>query len=82
MAKNKGTWESDSHGDGRSVCVHVPISFASPLFSLQNINYKGSYGYQKLKEREPRACIRFKCALTNTILDVLRQRPGWTEVKE
>ncbi|XP_053101320.1 probable tubulin polyglutamylase TTLL9 isoform X5 [Hemicordylus capensis] len=48
----------------------------------KNINYKGPYGYQKLKEREPRACIRFKCALTNTILDVLRQRPGWVEVKE
>uniref|UniRef100_A0A8D2L4B3 Tubulin--tyrosine ligase-like protein 9 n=1 Tax=Varanus komodoensis TaxID=61221 RepID=A0A8D2L4B3_VARKO len=31
---------------------------------------------------EPRACIRFKCALTNTISDVLRQRPGWVEVKE
>uniref|UniRef100_A0A8C4WAV3 Tubulin--tyrosine ligase-like protein 9 n=1 Tax=Gopherus evgoodei TaxID=1825980 RepID=A0A8C4WAV3_9SAUR len=31
---------------------------------------------------EPRACIRFKCALTNTILDILRRRPGWVEVKE
>ncbi|XP_053250657.1 probable tubulin polyglutamylase TTLL9 isoform X1 [Podarcis raffonei] len=48
----------------------------------KNVNYKGPYGYQKLKEREPRACIRFKCALTNTILDVLRQRPGWVEVKD
>ncbi|XP_061486802.1 probable tubulin polyglutamylase TTLL9 isoform X6 [Rhineura floridana] len=48
----------------------------------KNVNYKGPYGYQKMKEREPRACIRFKCALTNTILDVLRQRPGWVEVKE
>ncbi|XP_054836221.1 probable tubulin polyglutamylase TTLL9 isoform X2 [Eublepharis macularius] len=48
----------------------------------KNISYKGPYGYQKLKEREGRACIRFKCALTNTILDVLRQRPGWVEVKE
>ncbi|KAH0619313.1 hypothetical protein JD844_019300 [Phrynosoma platyrhinos] len=48
----------------------------------KNVNYKGPFGYQKLKEREPRASIRFKCALTNTILDVLRQRPGWTEVKE
>nr|XP_025043939.1 probable tubulin polyglutamylase TTLL9 isoform X4 [Pelodiscus sinensis] len=35
-----------------------------------------------LPHREPRACIRFKCALTNTILDILRQRPGWVEVKE
>ncbi|XP_007444997.1 probable tubulin polyglutamylase TTLL9, partial [Python bivittatus] len=33
-------------------------------------------------EMEPRASIRFKCALTNTILDVLRQRPGWVEVKD
>ncbi|XP_043382723.1 probable tubulin polyglutamylase TTLL9 isoform X4 [Chelonia mydas] len=48
----------------------------------KNAGHKGSYGYQKLKEREPRACIRFKCALTNTILDILRQRPGWVEVKE
>uniref|UniRef100_A0ABM5G4Y2 Tubulin--tyrosine ligase-like protein 9 n=1 Tax=Pogona vitticeps TaxID=103695 RepID=A0ABM5G4Y2_9SAUR len=54
-----------------------------PACSLfHNVNYKGPYGYPKLKEREPRACIRFKCALTNTILDVLRQRPGWVEVKE
>ncbi|XP_065422392.1 probable tubulin polyglutamylase TTLL9 isoform X2 [Chrysemys picta bellii] len=48
----------------------------------KNACHKGSYGYQKLKEREPRACIRFKCALTNTILDILRRRPGWVEVKE
>lgn len=25
--------------------------------------------------------IRFKCGLLNTILDVLRNRPGWEEVK-
>ncbi|XP_077192171.1 putative tubulin polyglutamylase TTLL9 isoform X2 [Paroedura picta] len=48
----------------------------------KNVNHKAPYGSQKLKEREGRACIRFKCALTNTILDVLRQRPGWVEVKE
>ncbi|XP_029466891.1 probable tubulin polyglutamylase TTLL9 [Rhinatrema bivittatum] len=35
-----------------------------------------------LRVREPRSCIRFKCALTNTIMDVLRQRPGWMEVKD
>uniref|UniRef100_A0A8C0IVJ0 Tubulin--tyrosine ligase-like protein 9 n=1 Tax=Chelonoidis abingdonii TaxID=106734 RepID=A0A8C0IVJ0_CHEAB len=52
------------------------------LVLLQNAGHKGSYGYHKLKEREPRACIRFKCALTNTILDILRRRPGWVEVKE
>uniref|UniRef100_A0ACB8F7U9 Tubulin polyglutamylase ttll9 n=1 Tax=Sphaerodactylus townsendi TaxID=933632 RepID=A0ACB8F7U9_9SAUR len=52
------------------------------MFSLQNVNYKASFGSQKLKEREGRSCIRFKCALPNTILDVLRQRPGWVEVKE
>uniref|UniRef100_A0A8C0IVI8 Tubulin--tyrosine ligase-like protein 9 n=1 Tax=Chelonoidis abingdonii TaxID=106734 RepID=A0A8C0IVI8_CHEAB len=34
------------------------------------------------KTPKPRACIRFKCALTNTILDILRRRPGWVEVKE
>uniref|UniRef100_A0A8C5QFN5 Tubulin--tyrosine ligase-like protein 9 n=1 Tax=Leptobrachium leishanense TaxID=445787 RepID=A0A8C5QFN5_9ANUR len=32
--------------------------------------------------QEPRTCIRYKCALTNTIADVLRQRPGWMEVKD
>ncbi|XP_015684586.1 probable tubulin polyglutamylase TTLL9, partial [Protobothrops mucrosquamatus] len=48
----------------------------------KNANHKGPYGCQKLKEREPRASIRFKCALTNTILDVLQQRPGWVEVKD
>uniref|UniRef100_A0A8C8S6P2 Tubulin--tyrosine ligase-like protein 9 n=1 Tax=Pelusios castaneus TaxID=367368 RepID=A0A8C8S6P2_9SAUR len=37
--------------------------------------------FSKIKMK-PRACIRFKCALTNTILDILRQRPGWVEVKE
>ncbi|XP_026545382.1 probable tubulin polyglutamylase TTLL9 [Notechis scutatus] len=52
------------------------------LISLQNANHKGPHGCQKLKEREPRASIRFKCALTNTILDVLQQRPGWVEVKD
>ncbi|CAH2299727.1 probable tubulin polyglutamylase TTLL9 isoform X1 [Pelobates cultripes] len=46
------------------------------------VNYKGPYGYQKQKDRESRSCVRYKCALTNTIADVLRQRPGWVEVKE
>ncbi|XP_059836400.1 probable tubulin polyglutamylase TTLL9 isoform X4 [Hypanus sabinus] len=41
---------------------------------------KGSFG--NLKQREQRNIIRFKCVLTNTILDVLRQRPGWVEVKD
>lgn len=27
-------------------------------------------------------CVRYKCGLINTIQDVLRQRPGWVEVKE
>ncbi|KAG8567245.1 hypothetical protein GDO81_013552 [Engystomops pustulosus] len=43
---------------------------------------KSQYGYQRQKEREPRSCIRYKCGLINTIADVLRQRPGWTEVKD
>ncbi|RUS81101.1 hypothetical protein EGW08_011141 [Elysia chlorotica] len=33
-------------------------------------------GKQKLSERN----IRFRCSLQNTILDVLRARPGWIEV--
>uniref|UniRef100_A0A7N8Y034 Tubulin--tyrosine ligase-like protein 9 n=1 Tax=Mastacembelus armatus TaxID=205130 RepID=A0A7N8Y034_9TELE len=27
-------------------------------------------------------CVRYKCGLVSTIQDVLRQRPGWTEVRE
>ncbi|XP_069507107.1 probable tubulin polyglutamylase TTLL9 isoform X2 [Ambystoma mexicanum] len=52
------------------------------MAKIRNPAYRGPYGYQKQKEREPRACIRFKCALNNTILDVLRHRPGWVEVKD
>uniref|UniRef100_A0A2K6EEL0 Tubulin--tyrosine ligase-like protein 9 n=1 Tax=Propithecus coquereli TaxID=379532 RepID=A0A2K6EEL0_PROCO len=51
------------------------------LFSLQNQNYKG-HGLSKGKEREQRASIRFKTTLTNTLMDVLRHRPGWVEVKD
>ncbi|KAE8574253.1 hypothetical protein XENTR_v10003346 [Xenopus tropicalis] len=40
---------------------------------------KAPYGHPRQKER---LCIRYKCALTNTIADVLRQRPGWTEVRD
>uniref|UniRef100_A0A3Q3X7Y9 Tubulin--tyrosine ligase-like protein 9 n=1 Tax=Mola mola TaxID=94237 RepID=A0A3Q3X7Y9_MOLML len=29
-----------------------------------------------------RRCVRYKCGLHNTILDVLRQRPGWVEAKD
>uniref|UniRef100_A0A4W4F3V5 Tubulin--tyrosine ligase-like protein 9 n=1 Tax=Electrophorus electricus TaxID=8005 RepID=A0A4W4F3V5_ELEEL len=32
--------------------------------------------------REGRSCVRYKCSLMNTVLDVLHQRPGWVEVKE
>lgn len=32
--------------------------------------------------REQRASIRFKTTLMNTLMDVLRHRPGWVEVKE
>ncbi|KAI2649912.1 putative tubulin polyglutamylase TTLL9 [Labeo rohita] len=32
--------------------------------------------------REGRSCIRYRCGLTNTIQDVLNQRPGWVEVKD
>nr|XP_046199791.1 probable tubulin polyglutamylase TTLL9 isoform X3 [Oncorhynchus gorbuscha] len=44
--------------------------------------YKGPYGYQKRREGDGRSCVRYKCGLTNTIQDVLRQRPGWMEVKD
>ncbi|XP_053500351.1 probable tubulin polyglutamylase TTLL9 isoform X4 [Ictalurus furcatus] len=46
------------------------------------VGYKGAYGYQKRRDGEGRSCVRFRCSLTNTILDVLHQRPGWVEVKD
>ncbi|XP_046534179.1 probable tubulin polyglutamylase TTLL9 isoform X2 [Equus quagga] len=47
----------------------------------KNQNYKG-HGLSKGKEREQRASIRFKTTLMNTLMDVLRNRPGWVEVKD
>ncbi|XP_037667219.1 probable tubulin polyglutamylase TTLL9 isoform X3 [Choloepus didactylus] len=47
----------------------------------KNQNYKG-HGVSKGKEREQRASIRFKTTLMNTLMDVLRHRPGWVEVKD
>ncbi|XP_058142848.1 probable tubulin polyglutamylase TTLL9 isoform X2 [Dasypus novemcinctus] len=47
----------------------------------KNQNYKG-HGSSKGKEREQRAAIRFKASLVNTLMDVLRHRPGWVEVKD
>ncbi|XP_055291165.1 probable tubulin polyglutamylase TTLL9 isoform X4 [Moschus berezovskii] len=47
----------------------------------KNQNYKG-HGLPKGKEREQRASIRFKTTLMNTLMDVLRHRPGWVEVKD
>ncbi|XP_038578977.1 probable tubulin polyglutamylase TTLL9 isoform X2 [Micropterus salmoides] len=44
--------------------------------------YRGSYDCSKSEEREGRSCVRYKCGLFNTIQDVLRQRPGWVEVKD
>ncbi|KAG8447262.1 hypothetical protein GDO86_014651 [Hymenochirus boettgeri] len=44
---------------------------------VKNVACKVSYGPQKQRERP---WIRYKCALTNTIADVLRQRPaGWSQ---
>ncbi|PNJ57350.1 TTLL9 isoform 9 [Pongo abelii] len=47
----------------------------------KNQNYKG-HGLSKGKERQQRASIRFKTTLMNTLMDVLRHRPGWVEVKD
>ncbi|KAJ8372076.1 hypothetical protein AAFF_G00294900 [Aldrovandia affinis] len=44
--------------------------------------FKGPHSLQKRREGEGRSCVRYKCVLTNTIQDVLRQRPGWVEVKD
>ncbi|XP_031701561.1 putative tubulin polyglutamylase TTLL9 isoform X2 [Anarrhichthys ocellatus] len=43
--------------------------------------YKGPYDYNKSEERGGR-CVRYKCGQLNTIQGVLRQRPGWVEVKD
>nr|XP_054530308.1 probable tubulin polyglutamylase TTLL9 isoform X19 [Pan troglodytes] len=51
------------------------------IYYHQNQNYKG-HGLSKGKEREQRASIRFKTTLMNTLMDVLRHRPGWVEVKD
>ncbi|XP_029995217.1 putative tubulin polyglutamylase TTLL9 [Sphaeramia orbicularis] len=40
---------------------------------------KGLYDYDR---GEDRIFIRYKCCQINTIQDVLRQRPGWVEVKD
>ncbi|XP_027723259.1 probable tubulin polyglutamylase TTLL9 isoform X1 [Vombatus ursinus] len=40
------------------------------------------HGAPKAKERDQKVCIRFKCAVMNTLMDVLRRRPGWVEVKD
>uniref|UniRef100_A0A673UJH0 Tubulin--tyrosine ligase-like protein 9 n=1 Tax=Suricata suricatta TaxID=37032 RepID=A0A673UJH0_SURSU len=48
---------------------------------LENQNCKG-YGVPKGKEREQRASIRFKTTPMSTLMDVLRHRPGWVEVKD
>ncbi|XP_040837600.1 probable tubulin polyglutamylase TTLL9 isoform X2 [Ochotona curzoniae] len=51
------------------------------MLRQKNPNLKG-HGVSKGKEREQRASIRFKTTLMNTLMDVLRHRPGWVEVKD
>ncbi|XP_075898449.1 putative tubulin polyglutamylase TTLL9 isoform X2 [Nelusetta ayraudi] len=43
--------------------------------------HRGTGDHVKTEEREGR-CVRYRCGLINTIADVLRQRPGWVEVKD
>ncbi|XP_074067952.1 putative tubulin polyglutamylase TTLL9 isoform X3 [Macrotis lagotis] len=40
------------------------------------------HGAPKARDREQKVCIRFKCSVMNTLMDVLRHRPGWVEVKD
>ncbi|XP_055963871.1 probable tubulin polyglutamylase TTLL9 [Sorex fumeus] len=40
------------------------------------------HGASKGKERDQRVLIRFKATLVNTLMDVLRRRPGWVEAKD
>nr|XP_055122276.1 probable tubulin polyglutamylase TTLL9 isoform X2 [Symphalangus syndactylus] len=58
-----------------------PQGYGHQDLSSENQNYKG-HGLSKGKEREQRASIRFKTTLMNTLMDVLRHRPGWVEVKD
>ncbi|XP_055122276.2 probable tubulin polyglutamylase TTLL9 isoform X2 [Symphalangus syndactylus] len=58
-----------------------PQGYGRQDLSSENQNYKG-HGLSKGKEREQRASIRFKTTLMNTLMDVLRHRPGWVEVKD
>ncbi|XP_036379658.1 probable tubulin polyglutamylase TTLL9 [Megalops cyprinoides] len=46
------------------------------------LGYKGPYGNQRKREAEGRSYVRYKCGPMKTIQDVLKQRPGWLEVKE
>ncbi|XP_059117633.1 probable tubulin polyglutamylase TTLL9 isoform X3 [Peromyscus eremicus] len=54
----------------------------SRVMSRQKNQSNKGHGVSKGKEREPRTLIRFKTALMNTLMDVLRHRPGWVEVKD
>ncbi|XP_052581877.1 probable tubulin polyglutamylase TTLL9 isoform X4 [Peromyscus californicus insignis] len=56
--------------------------FWSRVMSRQKNQSNKGHGVSKGKEREPRTLIRFKTALMNTLMDVLRHRPGWVEVKD
>ncbi|XP_029362898.1 putative tubulin polyglutamylase TTLL9 [Echeneis naucrates] len=54
----------------------------APMSKYKTPGYKGSNDCGKSEEREMRSCVRYKCGLLSTIQDVLRQRPGWVEVKD
>nr|XP_035977738.1 probable tubulin polyglutamylase TTLL9 isoform X2 [Halichoerus grypus] len=64
-----------------SALLRPGITALRDLKRSENQNYKG-HGLSKGKEREQRASIRFKTTLINTLMDVLRHRPGWVEVKD
>ncbi|XP_053782893.1 probable tubulin polyglutamylase TTLL9 isoform X2 [Desmodus rotundus] len=59
----------------------LQLKMSDHIGFTQNQNYKG-YGLSKGKEREQRTSIRFKTTFMNTLMDVLRHRPGWVEVKD
>nr|XP_035154048.2 probable tubulin polyglutamylase TTLL9 isoform X6 [Callithrix jacchus] len=84
-------------GRGRTFIAKDSLLFGVCLEPNKwNQNYKG-HGLSKGKERkiigpeqtfialscrEQRAPIRFKTTQLNTLMDVLRHRPGWVEVKD
>nr|XP_020473570.1 probable tubulin polyglutamylase TTLL9 isoform X2 [Monopterus albus] len=53
-----------------------------PMSKYKTSGYKGSTDSGKSEEQEGIRCVRYRCGQLSTIKDVLRQRPGWVEVRD